>query len=532
LPAAGDNGEVLGGAPAPGADDSTAPPVAETGERADDTPAESAQPQGEVPGGPPPVGQAQSASEPDGGAPAGVGETVGATAGASVGDRPTERIPGPATPGGDVPPGGPGGATAAGFPAGGVPPSSGSWSAFSGRRLARSSQRKVIAGVAGGLGEYTGIDPVLFRVLFAVLTLFGGSGILLYVVGWLFMPAEDEQSSPVESLLHRGPGGSSRARDAAAAAALVIGGLVLAGVLALGDARDLALVLVVVGGAFFLVRNLQERREGGPPQPAVQAPVAPPPAPYETPLPTYQPQPAYQPAYQPQPAHQPPPPYPPAEHAAPTVTLPPPPPAAPREHSALGMITVCLLLVVLGVAAALTASGAIDPEGDDLLAVSVGTIGAGLLVGAWFGRARWLTWLGIPLLVALIVVSTSNVSFKGGVGDRRYDPSTAAEIQPEYRVGVGSIRLDLSDVDLSKQLVHTKVSAGVGNVQVIVPRTADVAVDGRAGIGEVDLLGQVANGTSAQRSVVDHGPGGDAAIDLTLDLDVSIGRVEVDRATA
>jgi len=210
---------------------------------------------------------------------------------------------------------------------------------------------------------------------------------------------------------------------------------------------------------------------------------------------------------------------------------PPPAPAAPREHSALGMITVCLLLVVLGVAAALTASGAIDPEGDDLLAVSVGTIGAGLLVGAWFGRARWLTWLGIPLLLALIVVSTSNVSFKGGVGDRRYDPSTAAEIQPEYRVGVGNVRLDLSNVDLSKQLVRTKVSAGVGNVQVIVPRTADVAVDGRAGIGEVNLLGQVANGTSAQRSVVDHGPGGDGTIDLTLDLDVSIGQVEVDRAT-
>jgi predicted membrane protein len=129
------------------------------------------------------------------------------------------------------------------------------------------------------------------------------------------------------------------------------------------------------------------------------------------------------------------------------------------------------------------------------------------------------------------VVSTSNVSFKGGVGDRRYDPSTAAEIQPEYRVGVGNVRLDLSNVDLSKQLVRTKVSAGVGNVQVIVPRTADVAVDGRAGIGEVNLLGQVANGTSAQRSVVDHGPGGDGTIDLTLDLDVSIGQVEVDRAT-
>jgi hypothetical protein len=196
------------------------------------------------------------------------------------------------------------------------------------------------------------------------------------------------------------------------------------------------------------------------------------------------------------------------------------------------MITICLMLVVLGVAAALTASGAIAPEPDDLLAVAVGTIGAGLLVGAWFGRARWLTWLGIPLLIALIVVSASNVSLKGGVGDRQYNPQTAAQVEPEYRVGVGSIRLDLSDVDLSKQPVRTKVSAGVGNIEVIVPRSANVSIDGRAGIGEVDLLGQVSNGTSATRTVVDHGPGGDASTDLTLDLDVSIGQVEVDRAAA
>ncbi len=196
------------------------------------------------------------------------------------------------------------------------------------------------------------------------------------------------------------------------------------------------------------------------------------------------------------------------------------------------MITISLLLVVLGVTAALTAAGAINPEPDDLLAMAVGTIGAGLLVGAWFGRARWLTWLGIPLLIALIIVSASNVSLKGGAGDRRYAPRTVAEVDPSYRIGVGNIQLDLSNVDFSEHLVQTKVSAGVGSIEVIVPRNADVSIDGRAGIGEVDLFGQVANGTSATRSVVDHGLGGDGVIDLTLDLDVSIGQVEVDRAAA
>ncbi|CAN5789905.1 hypothetical protein BH23ACT5_BH23ACT5_22250 [soil metagenome] len=56
------------------------------------------------------------------------------------------------------------------------------------RRLYRSSRQSVIAGVAGGLGEYFGVDPVWFRVAFVVLTLGGGSGILVYAIMWLIVP--------------------------------------------------------------------------------------------------------------------------------------------------------------------------------------------------------------------------------------------------------------------------------------------------------------------------------------------------------
>lgn len=56
------------------------------------------------------------------------------------------------------------------------------------RRLFRSSRQSVIAGVAGGLGEYFGVDPVWFRVAFVVLTLGGGSGILVYGFMWLIVP--------------------------------------------------------------------------------------------------------------------------------------------------------------------------------------------------------------------------------------------------------------------------------------------------------------------------------------------------------
>src|SRR3712207_9487496 len=57
-----------------------------------------------------------------------------------------------------------------------------------GNRLTRSTGDKVVGGLAGGLGRYFGIDPVVFRIAFVVLTLAGGSGILLYLVGWLMIP--------------------------------------------------------------------------------------------------------------------------------------------------------------------------------------------------------------------------------------------------------------------------------------------------------------------------------------------------------
>ncbi len=57
-----------------------------------------------------------------------------------------------------------------------------------GNRLTRSTDDQVVAGLSGGLGRYFGIDPVVFRIAFVVLTLAGGSGILLYLIGWLMIP--------------------------------------------------------------------------------------------------------------------------------------------------------------------------------------------------------------------------------------------------------------------------------------------------------------------------------------------------------
>lgn len=56
------------------------------------------------------------------------------------------------------------------------------------KKLSRSSTDSVIAGVAGGLGDYFTIDSTLIRLVFIFITLFGGSGIFIYLILWLVIP--------------------------------------------------------------------------------------------------------------------------------------------------------------------------------------------------------------------------------------------------------------------------------------------------------------------------------------------------------
>src|SRR2546428_3273110 len=59
-------------------------------------------------------------------------------------------------------------------------------------RLRRSRTEVIIAGVCGGLAEYFGIDPVIVRLIFVLVTLTTGIGVLLYPVLWLVMPKAEQ----------------------------------------------------------------------------------------------------------------------------------------------------------------------------------------------------------------------------------------------------------------------------------------------------------------------------------------------------
>jgi phage shock protein C len=60
------------------------------------------------------------------------------------------------------------------------------------KKLYRKTASKKIAGVCAGLGEYFNIDPTLIRIVFLVVSLFWGFGIVFYLICWAAMPTESQ----------------------------------------------------------------------------------------------------------------------------------------------------------------------------------------------------------------------------------------------------------------------------------------------------------------------------------------------------
>ena len=69
-------------------------------------------------------------------------------------------------------------------------------------RLMRSRTEVIIAGVCGGLAEYFAIDPVIVRLIFVLVTLTSGIGLLVYPILWMVMPRAGAAASGAQLFPH------------------------------------------------------------------------------------------------------------------------------------------------------------------------------------------------------------------------------------------------------------------------------------------------------------------------------------------
>jgi phage shock protein PspC (stress-responsive transcriptional regulator) len=281
-------------------------------------------------------------------------------------------------------------------------------------QLRRSRTDKILGGVGGGLAEYSGVDALLWRVGFVALALAGGTGIVVYLLLWLLMPAGPQAyGMPVEQ---------------------------------------------------------QTRMKA---------------------------------------------------------------PAGPR--SPVPGLTIAALLIVMGILALLTRIGGWDLGPRAFIGSALLVVGLGLVAAAFSGgrTARGgLVALGIVLSLALITASTLPWNgVRGGVGDRTFRPATEAQVRDVYRNGVGDMTVDLSRVDVSDLdgPITTRIEHGVGDVDITVPRDADVRLSIENGLGDIDAFDQ---GSVDRGFFPGTGSGSwvdDGRAEITLVVHSGLGDVEVSR---
>ncbi len=140
--------------------------------------------------------------------------------------------------------------------------------------------------------------------------------------------------------------------------------------------------------------------------------------------------------------------------------------------------------------------------------------------------------IAVASLVALVLVAAAvfaavfNVHVGRGIGDRSYAVTSVQDLRSNYRLGIGSLDLDLRALQLPVGETHVDASVDVGELRVTVPDNVGLRLHGSAEAGEVHLPGGVGgDGRNVESDVVEPG-----ARVLVLDAHTGLGSVRVERA--
>jgi hypothetical protein len=224
---------------------------------------------------------------------------------------------------------------------------------------------------------------------------------------------------------------------------------------------------------------------------------------------------------------------------APPRPIAPPPPPQPRRRrpsAFVGLVSLGLALVGLGLGAALD-----DPLGfpgsSATLGFLIGLVGVSLVVlalgltGRASGFSGFLTVVLALLLMGSSAASRVAMDVDGGVGDRTWTP-TATSTATDYELGAGDATLDLRQIDSAANPTTPQritVEMGAGELRILVPDGLDTRVDASVGLGEITHRGGIGDGTDV--SGTDRTTStviGERPVQVVVDAQLGVGQITIE----
>ncbi|MFE7073315.1 PspC domain-containing protein [Streptomyces sp. NPDC057620] len=429
------------------------------------------------------------------------------------------------------------------------------------RGFRRDRRHRMLGGVCAGLGRQCDMDPVIFRVVLAVLSATGGLGLIFYGFAWLFVPYDDEEENEVRKLL------TGRVEGQALAGVLfaLVGCGVFLSMLNNASVLTFATTLsLLLAGAGYWSRqrgtdvpdpspsSRVRSGRGGPI--AAQAVADAPPEAQAPPVPaafpswwrepivkdgTYEGGTGY--LWGPKGTWD--------RDIAAAVTIAHgggsdrdirTRNAKPRGPRGIGGRVFLLALIAGALGTRLTWDD--HTLGTSLqtgLACALAVFGLGIAVSSFRGRTGAGS-IFLAIVTAGLLACSAALPADITTHWERVDwtPATAAAVQEQYDLGTGVGTLDLSRIDLGKgRTVTTNAEVGMGQLKVVVPKDVTVRLNIEVGVGDIQLPGE-------DRQDVDVAPGKHKELTLTpaegskdggtldLTLEVGLGQAEVARATS
>ena len=202
----------------------------------------------------------------------------------------------------------------------------------------------------------------------------------------------------------------------------------------------------------------------------------------------------------------------------------------PARKGAVASVSSTATSSAIGIVTLLDVQNVVTFEPVQYLAMALGIIGVGLLVGSVVGRARWLIVPGLVLLPFVFVASLIHVPWEGGFGQRNYRVTGTPASSTEYHLVAGDMTIDLSDAATANSF-QVDATAVAGHILIIVPDGLIVDIEAKVGGGQVDLFGQQDEGVNVNVHRV-FGDGVEMTdkpqfVSLEIDVEVGLGKVEV-----